>query len=139
WSVRLPLLPLRPRTHMVHTTPYRHGLTAGALMAGLALMVGIWTDGTSVLRDWLDKIQFPDAFVSGILSENDQKLLDDMKDTVASTAAITLHPVEIDLFGVRAIQKYKTMFIGFEPRQFLSMVKLTWVQGDPESALRTLE
>lgn len=136
---RLLRLPPRLLSRTVEATPYRHGLTAGALMAGLALMVGIWTDGTSILRDWLDKIQFPDAFVSGVLSESDRQILDNLKTTVASTAAITLHPVEVDLFGVRAIQKYKTMFIGFEPRQFLSMTRLTWVQGDPETAIRKLE
>lgn len=132
-------LPPRLLSRTVQATPYRHGLTAGALMAGLALMVGIWTDSTAVLRDWLDKIKFPDAFVSGILTENDQKTLDAMTDTIARTAAITLHPVDVDAFGVRAIQKYKTMFIGFEPRPFIEQTKLTWVQGDQETAIRKLE
>lgn len=132
-------LPPRLLSRTVQATPYRHGMTSGALMAGLAMMVVIWTEGGAVLRDWIDKIQFPDAFVSGVLSEESQKKLDEMKDTVASTAAITLHPVDVDAFGVRAIQKYKTLFIGFEPRQFLGMTKLTWVQGDPETATRKLE
>lgn len=132
-------LPPHLLSRTIQATPYRHGLTAGALMAGLALMVGIWTDSTAVLRDWIDKIKFPDAFVSGVLTENDQKILDGMTSTVAKTAAITLHPVDVDTFGVRAIQKYKTMFIGFEPRAFVDMVQLTWIQGDPETAIRRLE
>ncbi len=132
-------LPPRLLSRTIQATPYRHGLTAGALMSGLALMVAIWTNGGAVLRDWIDKIQFPDAFVSGLLTEESQKQLDAMTDTIAATAAITLHPVEVDAFGVRAIQKYKTLFIGFEPRQFLGMTKLTWVQGDAEAAARKLE
>jgi ABC-type antimicrobial peptide transport system permease subunit len=136
---RLLGLPRRLLSRTVQATPYRHGLTSGALMAGLALMVAIWTNGGAVLRDWIDKIQFPDAFVSGMLSEESQKQLDAMTDTVARTAAITLHPVDVNAFGVRAIQKYKTMFIGFEPRPFLEMTTLTWVQGDPETAARRLE
>jgi putative ABC transport system permease protein len=136
---RLLGLPPRLLSRTVQATPYRHGLTAGALMAGLALMVAIWTNGGAVLRDWIDKIQFPDAFVSGLLTEESQAQLNALTDTVASTAAITLHPVDVDAFGVRAIQKYKTLFIGFEPRQFLGMTKLTWVQGDAETAARKLE
>jgi hypothetical protein len=49
----------------VAATPFRHGFTAGAMMAGLALMISIWINGGSVLRDWLAKIEFPDAFVNG--------------------------------------------------------------------------
>jgi hypothetical protein len=65
-----------------------------------------------MLRDWLGKIQFPDAFVSGLsLSEENQRTLDAMPE-VKRTCAITLHTVETDVFGVRALQKYKTTFVG---------------------------
>jgi ABC-type antimicrobial peptide transport system permease subunit len=132
-------LPRRLLARTIQATPYRHGLTAGALMGGLALMVGLWASGGSVLRDWLGNIQFPDAFVSGLnLTEQDQRQLDEMTDIVKRTCAITLHPVEIDLFGVRAIQKYKTTFVAFEPEAFFALSKLSWVQGDPDTALRRL-
>ncbi len=133
-------LPRRLLGRTVEATPYRHGLTAGALMGGLALMVALWTNGGAFLRDWIDKVQFPDAFVSGLsLSARSQKTLDGMTDIVERTCAITLHPVETDAFGVRALQKYKTTFMAFEPEPFFRMMNPTWVQGDPATAMPKLE
>lgn len=123
----------------IAATPYRHGFTAGALMGGLGLMISIWTNGGSILRDWLDKIDFPDAFVSGLaLSEDAQRTLDGMP-FVDNTCAITLQPVEVDTFGVRALQQYKTTFIAFEPRRFFDMTQVSWVQGEREEAIERLE
>ena len=58
---------------------------------------------------------------------------------VTGTCAITLHPVETDVFGVRALQRYKATFIAFEPGPFFRMSRLTWVQGSVEEALPKLE
>jgi putative ABC transport system permease protein len=136
---RLMGLPPRLLARSIEATPYRHGFTAGALMAGLALMVAIWTNGGAMLRDWLDKIEFPDAFVSGIaLPQEAQERLEALP-IVARTSAVTLHPIETDAFGVRALQQYRTFFIAFEPRPFFAMTRLAWVQGDPETALARLE
>lgn len=133
-------LPRRLLARTVEATPYRHGLTAGALMGGLALMVALWTNGGAFLRDWIDKIQFPDAFVSGLaLSERSQRTLDGMTDIVEETCAVTLHPVETDAFGVRALQRYKTTFMAFEPEPFFRMMNPTWVQGTPSAAVAKLE
>lgn len=124
----------------VAATPYRHGLTAGALMGGLALMVALWTNGGAFLRDWLDRIDFPDAFVSGLaLTPESQRTLDAMTGVVERTCAITLQPVETDAFGVRALQKYKTTFMAFEPEPFFRMMNPVWVRGDPATARAKLE
>lgn len=122
----------------VGATPFRYGFTSGAMMAGLALMVGLWTQGGALIRDWIGKLQFPDAFVSGISipAEAQEKL--DSLPFVTGTCAITLHPVETDAFGVRALQQYHTTFIAFEPDAFFAMATLTWVEGDPEVARRRL-
>lgn len=127
-------LPPRMLTRSVHSTPFRHGLTAGALMSGLGLMISIWTVGGSVMRDWLGKLKFPDAFVSG-LNLNDQAIetLNNMP-FVTGTSALGLVRVETDAFGVRALQQFKTTFIGFDPGPFFDMVRLTWIQGDEASA-----
>lgn len=120
-------------------TAYRFGLTSGALMAGLALMVVIWTNGGAMLRDWLGKIEFPDAFVNGpALSSGVQDALESL-DCVKSTCAISTYPIKTDAFGVRALQSYLTTFIAFEPRKFFAMTRLQWVQGDPETAIERLE
>ncbi|MBL9032595.1 MAG: ABC transporter permease [Phycisphaerae bacterium] len=132
-------LPRRLLERSVGATPYRHGLTAGALMAGLALMVAIFTNGGAVLRDWIGKIQFPDAFISGLaLPEWALEKVRARTDIVADTSAITLQQVETDAFGVRALQQYTTTFVGFDVDAFFRMVRLAWVQGDPEEARRRL-
>ncbi len=123
----------------VQATPYRHGFTAGALMTGLALMIGIWTNGSAALRDWLGKIEFPDAFVYGLpLSEEAQGILDELP-FVKKTSAIAMFPVKTEAFGVKGLSQYKTNFIGFEPDSFFEMATLEFIQGDQETAKAKLK
>jgi len=122
----------------VAATPYRHGFTAGALMTGLALMIGIWTNGSAALRDWLGKIEFPDAFAYGLpLTEEAQGIIEGLS-FVEQTSAISMFPVRTDAFGVKGLSNYKTNFMGFEPDTFFEMAKLEFVQGDEETAKRRL-
>lgn len=123
----------------IASTPYRNGLTAGALMTGVSIMTVIWTNGGAVMRDWLDKLQFPDAFVSGAaLPEVAEERLRQLP-AVSDTCAVGLHFVETDAFGVRALQSYKTSFIAFDPDPFFRMANLTWVEGSLETALPRLK
>jgi len=132
-------VPRRLLGRAVSATPYRLGFTAGAMMAGLALMVAIWTNGGAVLRDWLGKLEFPDAFVNGpALSSEVQGAIDELA-FVEGTCAISTYPIRTDAFGVRALQRYQTTFIAFEPSDFFEMTTLTWVQGDREEAIARLE
>lgn len=124
---------------LLAATPFRYGFTAGAMMAGLALMIGLWTQGGALLRDWIEKLQFPDAFVSGLNIPAEAQATLDSLPFVTGTCAITLHPVETDAFGVRALQQYHTSFIAFEPERFFEMTNLTWIEGDPIVAQRRLE
>lgn len=143
WTLGRPLstllgLPPALLTRTIRATPYRHGFTAGALMGGLALMVAIWTQGSSILRDWLGKLDFPEAFVTGLnLTKESQAKLDAMP-FVTHTCAITLHPVQTDAFGVKALQSFNSTFVAFDPEPFFRMAKLVWVQGDEKSAIRRL-
>jgi putative ABC transport system permease protein len=135
------LLRLPPRVlgRTVSATPYRHGFTAGAMMAGLALMISIWTNGGSVLRDWLARIEFPDAFVNGFrLPVEAQQRLEQLP-FVTGSCAITIHPVRTSAFGVSGLTSYSTSFIAFQPSEFFAMTHLEFDQGDPETALRRLE
>jgi putative ABC transport system permease protein len=132
-------LPPKLLERAVLSTPYRHGFTAGSMMAGLALMVAIWTQGGALQRDWIGKIAFPDAFVTGLnLTAQSRETLEAMP-FVEGVTAIAIKPVEVDTFGVQGLQKYKTSFMAFEPRKFFAMTKITWVEGDPESAIEKLE
>lgn len=122
----------------VRATPYRHGFTAGALMTGIALMIGIWTNGSAAMRDWLGTIEFPDAFAYGLpLSEEAQDILNSLP-FVERTSAISMRAVRTDAFGVQGLSSYKTNFISFEPESFLQMARLEFVQGDQDTAVRKL-
>lgn len=122
----------------VRATPYRHGFTAGALMTGIALMIGIWTNGSAAMRDWLGNIEFPDAFAYGLpLSEEAQGILNNLP-FVERTCAISMRAVRTDAFGVQGLSSYKTNFIAFEPEPFLQMARLEFVQGDQDTAVRRL-
>lgn len=135
------LLGLPPRLlgRTVIATPYRHGFTAGAMMAGLALMISIWINGGSVLTDWLAKIEFPDAFVNGFRLAEEAKDELDKLPFVESTCAITIHPVSTEAFGVSGLTTYTTSFIAFEPREFFEMTHLEFLEGDEATALARLE
>ncbi|MFG0256761.1 MAG: FtsX-like permease family protein [Phycisphaerales bacterium JB043] len=132
WGLRVPRTLLR---ESLNAHPVRHGLTSGSLMAGLGLMVVIWTNGSSLLNDWIGAIRFPDAFVHGF-----RGLDDESREEIASlpfvedTCAVTIQRLDGDAFGVRAIRALKTMYIGFEVEPFFRMTKVDWIQGDPETA-----
>lgn len=132
-------LPPALLTRTVRATPYRHGFTSGALMTGLALMVGIWTNGGAALRDWLGKIRFPDAFAYGLpLGEEAQAAIEAVP-FVARTTAITVAQVEVDSFGVRGLQQYKTNFFGLDYATIAEQFEIEFVEGDPAAAARRME
>ena len=131
-------LPKQLLERTIAQTPYRFGFTAGAMMAGLALMINIWTHGGSIGRDFLSSFTFPDAFVSGFaLTPDAQERLNEMP-FVTGTCAISLFPIETDAFGVTNLTKYASTFIAFEPEPFFELAELTWIEGSEESALPRL-
>jgi len=120
-------------------TPYRFGFTAGAMMLGLALMVGIWTNGRSIDRDWLSAFRFPDAFAAGLdISEKTQKRIADLP-IVKRTTPITVQTFHTDAFGLKALANASTTFIAFEPDDFLKMANLRWLEGDPVAGVEALK
>ncbi|MEO0632037.1 MAG: hypothetical protein AAFY46_15130, partial [Planctomycetota bacterium] len=131
-------LPRQLLERTIEQTPFRFGFTAGAMMAGLALMVSIWSHGGAILRDFLGAFEFPDAFVSGLaLTPEAQEKLDSL-DFVTGTTAITLVPIEHSTFGVSGVTKYRSSFIAFEPEPFFELAELQWIEGSKETALPKL-
>jgi putative ABC transport system permease protein len=125
-------------TRSVRGTPYRFGFTAGAMMLGLSLLVSIWTQGGGAVRDWLNQLRFPDAFVVGVnLPPEAQQTLQGLS-SVTDTSAVTLQPVETESFGVRGVTRVQTFFIAFDIDAFFRMTALQWVQGDEQTALARL-
>jgi len=125
----------------VRATPYRFGFTSGAMMAGLAVMVALWTQGRGVLDDYLAKFKFPDAFVLGLnFPPEAQQKLDAMSDIIIGTNRISLVPVETSAnFGVKGMNTFKSSFIGFEPERFFAITKLNFIDGDQDAAIAKLK
>jgi putative ABC transport system permease protein len=135
-------LPARMLGRTVAATPYRHGFTAGAMMLGLAIMVSIWTNGRSVMNDWLGTLKLPDGFVYGLNFRPEVRDRIAALPEVAQTAAITLQPVGMErrqAAGIAGLTRFGTSFVGFEPRPFFEMTNVEWIQGSPESAIPELE
>jgi len=132
-------LPPRLLTRTLAQTPFRHGFTAASMMVGVAMLVSIWTNGRSVLEFWLDRLDFPDAFVTGLSLKPDTADRIRGVDGVKNACAITLQNVSTDAFGVAGVTKYKTTFLAFEPDSFFSMMRIDWVQGDPQTAIPRLK
>lgn len=137
--LRLPRHLLAPS---ITGTPFRHGFTAGAMMLGLAIMVAIWTNGRAVMRDWLDALSLPDAFIYGTGFRPEVHDRIKALPEVATTCAITRQTVELEDHlrqGIKGLAKFNTYFFGFEPRPFFQMTRVVWEQGDPATAIPRLE
>jgi putative ABC transport system permease protein len=132
-------LPPKLLARSVRATPFRFGFTSGAMMAGLALMVAIWTQGGAAMRDWIDRIQFPDGFAAGLAMPPEAEVALRELPFITDTCAISLHPVETEAFGVRGLTRVKTFFVAFDPESFFRMSTITWIQGDEKSARARLE
>lgn len=136
WALRIPAGLLQKT---VLSTPYRFGFTAGAMMMGLALLVAIWTNGRSVIEDWLKGLKFPDAFVAGVAIPESTRQRIAALPFVTDTVGIQMLPMHTKAFGLDAFGNTGTTFIAFDPEPFFKMTSLTWVQGDPESAIPRLK
>jgi putative ABC transport system permease protein len=112
-------------------------------MVGLATMTTVYTNGNGLMRDWIDSIRFPDAFVNGLLiglTPEAQKKIDAL-DIVEHTCAVSVFKAEAakkgGLFSLgRAPKSY---FIAFEPEPFFAMTNLYWRHGDEAYAKRRIE
>jgi putative ABC transport system permease protein len=122
----------------IAATPFRHGFTAASMMLGLALMVSIWTNGRAVLRDWLDAIALPDAFIYGHnFKAGVAERIRGRVPEVVNTCAITIQNLETgSSAAVKGLGTYKTSFVGFEPRPFFEMTRLAWVEMDGAQVAR---
>ena len=143
WLGRALGLPRMLLGNNVSSTPMRSGFTAGALMVGLATMTTVYTNGNGLMRDWIDSIRFPDAFVNGLLiglTPEAQRTIDAL-DIVDHTCAVSVFKAEAaesgGLFSLGS--RPKAYFIAFEPEPFFAMTNLYWMLGDEATAKKRLE
>jgi ABC-type lipoprotein release transport system permease subunit len=132
--LRLPSTVLR---QSVLAAPYRHGMTGGAMMISLAILVAVWTGGRSIMAGWFDRLRMPDAFAHSFYSLNQQQY-DAMRslDVVTAACPVTMfqvQPVGLQL-GVAGLSPPQTSFVSCDPLTFFDMADLHWLQGDPQTA-----
>ena len=138
WGLPRPLL-----LGSLKAGPFRLGMTAGALMLGLATLVSIWSNGLAMVDDMTERIRFADAFAfrSTGLSEEEQKAILALPEVESGTPVgyLPLRVSEDQRLGVRSFAPANVTAIGFEPTEFLKLNRIDWIQGDPETAIPRLE
>lgn len=139
---RLLGLPLGVLRGSVLSTPVRLGLTAGALMVGVSILVSVWGNGLGVMRDVVERVRFSDAFVfkTNGLSPAAQLQLRSIPG-VKTAVPIGYLPVRVigqQVFGAEGMGPSNVTCIGFEPEAFFALNRIEWIQGDPVTALPKL-
>lgn len=136
-------LPRRLLADMGSTTPFRHGLTAGTLMLGVAILVDAWASGVAIQRDWLNEIRFADgfAFSAAGLDEEQREAITELP-FVESTCTIGRMPLTIvgqQVFGISDLSPNSAIGIMFDPVEFFRVNAVDWILGDPEVGIPKLQ
>ncbi len=127
----------------VSRMPWRLGFTAGALMVAVSILVSTRSNGDAIIRDLRERVRFADGFVfctSG-LSRDEQARIRALPG-VADALPVGYLPLRVggeQVFGVEGMGPSNVVCVGFEPRPFLAMNRLDWLQGTPETAIPRLE
>ena len=141
-------LPRGLLTGSVRRMPWRLGFTAGALMVAVSILVSTRSNGDAIIRDLRERVRFADGFVfctSG-LSKDEQARIKALSG-VADALPVGYLPLRLagtepgkeQVFGVEGMGPSNVVCVGFEPRPFLEMNRLDWLQGTPEEAIPRLE
>ncbi len=127
----------------VQRVPYRLGFTAGALMVAIAELVSTQSNGGAIIDNLRERVKFADGFVlctNGLSPEEQARIA--AIEGISSALPIGYLPLKVldqQVFGVKGIGPESVVCVGFEPRAFLEMNKLDWIQGAPETAIPRLE
>ena len=123
--------------------PWRLGCTAGALMVAVSILVSTRSNGDAIIQDLRERVRFADGFVfctSG-LSKDEQARIRALPN-VADALPVGYLPLKIageQVFGVEGMGPTNVVCVGFEPRPFIAMNRLDWIEGSPETAIPRLE
>ena len=120
----------------------RLGLTAGALMVGLSVLVSTWSNGLALVNDFRERVKFADGFVmkTGGLGEEEQAFLRTIPGVVGASPVgyLPLRVAEQDRLGTGEFAPPNVVCVGFVPEEFLSFNRVDWIQGSPEVAIPRL-
>lgn len=123
-------------------TPFRAGFTAGALMVGISILVSTWSNGRSLLEDWIGRIRFGDGFVfrlTGIPGDEQRRIAE--LSFVRGSVPMNYLPLRVvgdAALGVQGYAPPNVICVGFDLERFMEMTTLEWVQGTPEEAIPLL-
>lgn len=130
----------------IHKAPFRSASICSGLMVGLSLIVGLIVWGESVKAGW----QFPSEFPDALLYFYEPRPLDKVRElsklegvaamTVTDDIGFSLRKPQkqsslLDLFRVDPLQR----FIAIDPDEGFNIVKLTFLEGDEETARAKLK
>ena len=126
----------------MRSAPYRMGLTAGALMIGMSILVSTWSHGASILDSIVERVRFADAFVFKTtgLSDQEVEILSALPGVEAASPVGYL-PIRLGSearLGINAFSPRNVICVGFEPESFLKLNRIDWIQGTPEEAIPRL-
>lgn len=126
----------------MRATPFRNGLTAGALMIGMALLVSSWSEGRALLDQWVAKMKFADGFaINAIGMTRAQQHAVESLPFVEDSCPIgylALRIVGDEFIGLRGVDAPSVTCISFDSESFFRMNTVDWLQGDPEVGTRRL-
>ena len=135
----------------LRASPIRFGLTAGALMMGVSLMVGTRSDSEALVRNLTERVQFADAFVfktAGFSGEEQDRVR--AIPGVINAVSVGYMPIRVRGFerkdgttdetvlGLKSISPPNVVCIGFQPEAFFRQNRIDWIRGTPEAALPAL-
>ncbi len=152
WAAE-PLLSL-PR-HLLRgsltASPYRLGMTAGAMMVGVAVLTITQTNGPAMLDNLSERVRFADAFLCKTtgLSTAEQARLKAIPQ-LHEAVPVGYLPLRVQgyrradgttgshILGLADVSPPNVVAIGFPPEAFFKLNRIEWERGDPNSALEPL-
>ena len=123
--------------------PWRLGFTAGALMVAVSILVSTRSNGEAIIENLRERIRFADGFIfstSGLSKEEQARLA--TLPGIAAALPIGYLPLKLageQVFGVEGMGPSNVVCVGFDPRPFLEVNELEWIEGDPATAIPRLE
>jgi putative ABC transport system permease protein len=120
-------------------SPFRIGLTSGALMVGLAILTSTWSNGQSLLDSVMERVRFADGFMfktTGLSLEEQDRLT--ALPGVMAASPVGYLPLRVDSemqLGIRGFDTQNVICVGFETESFLELNRLDWIRGTPEEAV----
>lgn len=151
WGIGMPavvvaarLLNIRTRLlqdQVGHAVWRSAGICCG-LMVGLSLIVGLFVFSESITGGWQFPKQFPEAYVwsyEQMTPEARERIerIDGIREFTTANA-VNVFVDEKPLF-MQQVYLSVTWFLGVEPDSFMDLLKLEFIEGDAESALRLLK